>query len=98
VPASESAPLVIGNRIKGTITLRQETTLAVPRSAVLRDAAGAHLFVIRESRAYRVSVTTGIEEGDLVAVQGPLIVGEPVVVTGNYELKDGMAVKVEGYR
>jgi membrane fusion protein (multidrug efflux system) len=98
VPAAKSAPLVIGNRIKGTITLRQETTPAVPRSAVLRDAEGAYLFVIREGRALRVNVATGIEEGDLVAVQGPLKVGEPVVVAGNYELKDGMAVKVEGSR
>jgi membrane fusion protein (multidrug efflux system) len=93
VPASKSAPLVIGNRIKGTITLRQETTLAVSRSAVLRDAEGAYLFVIREGRARRVNVSTGIAEGDLVAVQGPLKTGEAVVVEGNYELKDGMVVQ-----
>jgi membrane fusion protein (multidrug efflux system) len=98
VPASKSAPLVIGNRIKGTITLRHETTLAVSRSAVLTDAEGPYLFVVREDRACRVNVATGIEEGDLVAVQGPLKVGEPVVFAGNYELKDGMAVKVEGSR
>jgi membrane fusion protein (multidrug efflux system) len=98
VPDCNSAPLVIGNRIKGTITLRQEKTWAVSRSAVLRDTEGAYLFVIREGRAHRVNVDTGIEEGDLVAVKGPLKVGEPVVVTGNYELEDGMAVKVEGSR
>jgi membrane fusion protein (multidrug efflux system) len=98
VPASKSAPLVIGNRIKGTITLRQETTLAVSRSAVLTDAEGAYLFIIREGRAHRVNVATGIEDGDLVAVQGPLKVGEPVVIAGNYELKDGMAIKVEASR
>jgi membrane fusion protein (multidrug efflux system) len=98
VPASKSAPLVIGNRIKGTITLLQETTPAVSRSAVLRDAEGAYVFVIREGRAHRVNVTTGMEEGDLVAVQGPLKIGEAVVMVGDYELKDGMAVKVEGAR
>jgi membrane fusion protein (multidrug efflux system) len=93
VPASKSAPLVIGNRIKGTITLREETTPAVSRSAVLRDAEGAYVFIIREGRAHRVNITTGTEQGDLVAVQGPLKIGEVVVTVGNYELKDGMAVQ-----
>ncbi len=93
VPASKSAPLVIGNRIKGFITLRRETSPAVSRSAVLRDADGTYLFVIREGLARRVNVTTGMDDGDLVAVQGPLKLGEPVVIAGNYELKDGMAVQ-----
>jgi membrane fusion protein (multidrug efflux system) len=93
VPASQSAPLVLGNRIKGTITIKEEKHLAVPRSAVLKDAQGAYLFVVRNSRARRVAVTTGLEEGSLVAVAGPLKTGDKVVVVGNYELKDGMAVQ-----
>ncbi|MEJ2723865.1 MAG: efflux RND transporter periplasmic adaptor subunit [Deltaproteobacteria bacterium] len=96
VPDSKSAPLVIGSRIKGTITLSQVRALAVPRSAVLRDEQGAYLFVVREGRAHRVNVRTGIEAGDLVAVSGPLKIGEAVVTVGNYELKDGMVVQEVG--
>jgi RND family efflux transporter MFP subunit len=93
VPAAKSAPLVLGDRIKGTITLREERTLAVPRSAVLKDAQGAYLFIVQNGRAHRVAVTTGLEDRDLVAVEGPLKAGDAVVIVGSYELKDGMAVR-----
>jgi RND family efflux transporter MFP subunit len=93
VPASKSAPLVLGNRIKGTITLKEEKTLAVPRNAVLRDAQGAYLFIVQNGRARRVGVVTGLQEKDLLAVKGPLKTGDAVVIVGNYELKDGMAVQ-----
>lgn len=93
VPPSKSTPLMLGNRIKGTITVRQESTLAVPRNAVLRDAQGAYLFIVQNRRAHRVGVTTGLQEGDLLAVEGPLKAGDAVVIVGNYELEDGMAVQ-----
>ncbi len=70
VPASKSTPLVLGNRIKGTITLKEERTLAVPRSAVLRDAQGAYLFIVQNGRAHRVGVTTGLQEGRSGGGQG----------------------------
>jgi membrane fusion protein (multidrug efflux system) len=93
VPASKSAPLVLGNRIRGKITLNEERLLAVPRGAVLSDSQGAYLFIVQNGRAHRVDVTTGIQEGDLVAVKGPLKAGDAVVVVGNYELKDSMPVQ-----
>jgi len=93
VPPSKSTPLMLGNRIKGTITIKEESTLAVPRSAVLRDAQGAYLFIVQNSRAHRVDVTPGLQEGDLLAIEGPLKAGDAVVIVGNYELKDGMAVQ-----
>ena len=84
---------MLGIRIKGTITVKEETSLAVPRSAVLKDAQGAYLFIVQNGRAHRVRIeTTGSDEGDLVAVKGPLKAGDAVVSVGNYELKDGMAV------
>jgi len=93
VPAAQSAPLVLGIRIKGTITVKEETSLAVPRSAVLKDAQGVYLFIVQNGRAHRVRIATGSDEGDLVAVKGPLKAGDAVVSVGNYELKDGMAVQ-----
>ena len=93
VPPSKSTPLMLGNRIKGTITIKEESTLAVPRNAVLRDAQGAYLFIVQNSRAHRVGVTPGLREGDLLAIEAPLNAGDAVVIVGNYELKDGMAVQ-----
>jgi membrane fusion protein (multidrug efflux system) len=84
---------MLGNRIKGTIIIKEEVTLAVPRSAVLRDAQGAYLFIVQNGRARRVKVTTGLQEADWLAVKGPLKAGDAVVIAGNYELKDGMAVQ-----
>jgi len=96
VPASKSKPLMLGNRIKGTITIEAESALAVPRSAVLRDAQGAYLFIVKNGRAHRVKVATGLQDGNLLAVEGPLKAGDAVVIVGNYELADGMAVQEVG--
>ena len=93
VPRSQSAPLVLGNRIKGTITVKEEKSLAVPRSAVLKDAQGAYLFIVQNGRAHRVNIETGLDDGDFVSVKGPLKTGDAVVTVGNYELKDGMDVR-----
>ncbi len=82
-----------GTRVSGAITVRTEAVTAVPRSAVLRDDRGAYLFQVRDGQAVRVAVKTGIEADGLIAVSGPLDPTLPVVTLGNYELRDGMAVR-----
>jgi hypothetical protein len=37
-----------------------------------------------------------VENGDRYGVDGPLDASEGLVVSGNYELKDGMAVQTSG--
>lgn len=91
-PASHLLP---GTRVRGDITVQTQHVWAVPRQAVLRDAKGAYLFQVKSGRALRVNVTTGIEDGGLVGIRGSLDPSLPVVVLGNYELKDGMAVREE---
>lgn len=88
-----AAGLTPGTRVKGAITLQSRGGYAVPRSAVLRDAGGAYLFVVRKGLARRVAVIAGIEGGGKVAVSGRLLPGDRVVVLGNYELRDGMATR-----
>lgn len=82
-----------GTRVQGTIKVTAETALAVPQSAVLRDKKGTYLFVVRHGHAHRVNVKTGLETNGMIGVSGALTAGEPVVVSGNYELSDGMAVR-----
>ncbi len=85
-----------GMQVRGTIDLGGRNYWVVPRSAVLRDGLGAYLFQVQGGRARRVDVSTGVENGGIVAVSGPLGGSLKVVVLGNYELKDGMAVREAG--
>jgi membrane fusion protein, multidrug efflux system len=91
----DAAALVLGMTVKGIISLAEKDTLAVPRNALLHDDKGDYLFVVRAGQAHRVDVERGMEQDGLVGVSGSLAVGDAVVVTGNYELDDGMKVRTE---
>ena len=85
--------LLPGTRVRGDVTVGNDVGWAVPRQAVLRDARGAYLFQVKDGRARRVDVVTGVESGELIGVSGPLDAAQPVVTLGNYELQDGMKVR-----
>ncbi|MGA9854355.1 MAG: efflux RND transporter periplasmic adaptor subunit [Gammaproteobacteria bacterium] len=85
--------VLLGEQVQGEITLSDARSLAVPRSAVLRDAHGAYVFIVHKHVARRVDVKTGFDDDTWIAVQGELHAGEQVVTLGNYELEDGMAVR-----
>ncbi len=91
----EAGTLLAGARVRGDIAVARRRTLAVPRQAVLRDGGQAYLFQVAGGRAHRVAVQTGIEDAGWTEIRGQLASGEPVVVLGNYELQDGMAVREE---
>lgn len=65
----------------------------VPRDAVLRDATGAYLFQVTHGHAARVAVRVLGEVGGRTAVAGPITPDLPLVVSGNYQLAPGMAVR-----
>ena len=70
--------------------------LIVPHSAVLPEGRGHSLFTIKDNRAVKHLVQVGLRNDKEVEIKGAgLQAGESVVVLGNYELKNGMAVKVE---
>ena len=91
LPAKTNFPL--GLTVKGIITLSRTQSLGVPRSAVLSDAKGSWIFLVRGDRAHKVTVQTGIQQVGMIAISGPVEAGDEVVVLGNHELKDGMAVR-----
>lgn len=94
IPPEVSGALVLDSMMRGEIPLREENSLAVPRNAVLRDDQGAYVFVVRNGTAHRVAVETGLEQGSLIAINGDIAEGDPVVTSGNYELTDGGKVRV----
>jgi len=91
------ADFLLDEPVSGKIALAVSRGLIVPRSAVLPTGHGDSLFTVKDGRAVRHLVQVGLENAREVEIKSPdLRAGEPVVVLGNYELKNGMAVKVEG--
>lgn len=87
--------LIPGSRLRGEITVTAGSGWLVPRSAVLRDAQGAYLYQADRGRARRIRVATGVERDGSIEVRGRLDPRLKVVVLGNYELSDGMALREE---
>lgn len=94
--AVSGSGLMPGTKVHAEIQLSRKPEWVVPRSAVLRDAKGAYIFQVRADKAHRVGVQTGLERDGLIAVRGAFAASEPVVSLGNYELRDGMAVRESG--
>lgn len=89
----QAAALATGAWMKGKIQLSAQRALAVPRSAVLTDAQGTYVFLVADGHARRVPVQAGVVHDGWIAVRGALAVGQRVVTAGNYELRNGMAVR-----
>jgi membrane fusion protein (multidrug efflux system) len=90
------ADFLLDEPVSGKITIAVSRGLIVPRTAVLPAGRSYSLFTVKDGRAVMHLVEVGLENARDVEVKSPnLQAGEPVVVLGNYELKDGMAVKVE---
>jgi membrane fusion protein (multidrug efflux system) len=84
---------VPGMRVRADIAAEQRKAFAVQRQAVLNDEKGAYLFQVAQAKAHRVDVQTVIDNRGLLGVTGNIDPHAPVVVVGNYELQDGMAVR-----
>lgn len=69
--------------------------LGVPRAAVLYAGGKAYVFVVQSGKAVRRFVDAGVDDGERVEIRSDLAANESVVVLGNYELQDGMAVKAQ---
>lgn len=87
--------LVAGMQIRGVIQVETETMWVVPSSAVLSDERSAYIYQADHGRARRVDVTAR-DDGALTGIAGNIDPGLPVVVLGNYELRDGMALRESG--
>jgi RND family efflux transporter MFP subunit len=94
VPASRASFFVVGMHVKATIKVGQHSSFAVPRAAVLTDSAGAYVFQVSGGKARRVNVSQGTESQGMIAISGPVDPTLPVVVLGNYELQDGMPIRI----
>jgi RND family efflux transporter MFP subunit len=95
VPLTGTA-FIPGTRISADISISETTHWIVPRNALLKDDKGAYVFQLtRANKARRVNVELKVERGAQYGVEGPLDAALPLVVSGNYELADGMTVRVQ---
>jgi RND family efflux transporter MFP subunit len=84
-----------GERVQASIEVSRKVALVAPRAAVLPDDEGQLLYIVKEGKAVKHAVQLGIASDDAVEVLAKdLHAGDSAVVVGNYELEDGMAVRV----
>jgi RND family efflux transporter MFP subunit len=95
LPPAQAANLVAGTRVEASIRLGEHEAWSVPRQAVLSDDQGSYLFQAANGQARRVAVEVQGESAQGYGVIGALDPRLPVVVLGNYELRDGMRLREE---
>lgn len=93
LPPEAGNALVAGGAVQAIIDTNAYVAWALPRDAVLSDDKGNYIFVVDHDHAKRLAVSLKQADGDMVGVQGPLDAAMRVIVTGNYELDDGDAVR-----
>lgn len=73
---------------------KRDGVIVVPRGAVIRELAEAHVFVVENDVAHRRTVRVGLEEAGRVEAISGLAAGDRVVTAGQGALRDGTPVKV----
>lgn len=94
VQVTDAGQLIAGTKVRGEVSQASVDAWVVPASAVLEDAKGAYLFQIAADHARRVPVAIRVRGDVNLGVSGAIEASQPIVVSGNYELEDGTAVRV----
>jgi len=76
------------------VTQRRDGVLMLSKDWLVRQSATPQVFVNENGKASRRVVSLGVEGEEYVEVLKGLQAGEEVIVAGQYEIKDGMPVKV----
>lgn len=93
----ESSGFVAGEPIIGQVYINAaESQLYVPKSAVVYDGNTPYIFINKNGAAQQEPVTVLFQEQDSIYINSAKIhTGDEVVYIGNYELEDGMKLRVE---
>ncbi len=85
--------LRIGTFARGTIETNRSRGLSVPSSAVVFNADGAFVQVVRDGRVKSSAVKIGLMSGALLEVRDGLVDGDVVVARAGTFLRDGDRVR-----
>jgi len=96
-PVSPKTGLLLNDYVSGEVVISSRHGLIVPRTAVLPEEGGSYtLFTLAGNKAVEHHVHIGLEGYWTVQVSGKdLREGMVIVVSGNYELADGVSVREE---
>ena len=96
-PDQTDHKLLLHEYMKGRLAMSLQEGLWVPPAAVLtRQDGGYEIFTVEEGRAVRRLVSRGLENPEQFQISGPGITqGQAVIVVGNSQVRDGMAVQAE---
>jgi len=100
LPPARGGRLPSGSVIQVELPLGEpQSLLAVPRDALVIRSDGLAVFRVGpDNKVQRLAVTTGVADGDWIAVDGPILASDTVVVRGGENLQDGASVKIVGTR
>jgi len=99
VQPAQTQGLLLNDYIEGEIAVTSRKTLIARREAVLPEDGKYKIFTVKNGHAVKHIAGIGLENSNEVEVLSKdLHAGELVVVMGNHELIDGMAVQVEAKR
>lgn len=90
---TDGQTLLDGQNLRATIAVQQVSGWKLPRSALLTDDQGEHVFQDEGGKAKRINVHILVDAGDTVLVDGALQADRKLVIDGAYQLSDGMAVR-----
>jgi len=76
------------------VTKENKDTLIIPRDALIKKDDSTFIFIVKDNRALRKEVTTGMSQENLVEIKDNLNAGEEVIVMGKTRVKDGTKVRV----
>ena len=93
----ESNRFPVGQTVRVAVpTSGSRQALVVPRDALVLRPEGISVFIVdQEQKAQQIKVTTGIDAGDQIEVDGDLNDGDTVIIRGNERLQPGQAVSIK---
>jgi multidrug efflux pump subunit AcrA (membrane-fusion protein) len=85
---------VPGNMADLTLVFENREALGIPSSSILVRAGKSVAFVVQNGKAVSREIQTGLQNDGWTEILSGLEAGEQVVVEGQTQLRDGMAVEV----
>ncbi len=95
IPNNGEHPLKSGMFGQITIKLGNQTTLAIPRNAMVGSTENPQVFIVEDGKAKLRNIQIGSEIGTHITVLQGITAGEQVIVSGQEDLKDNAAVAIQ---
>jgi RND family efflux transporter MFP subunit len=93
VPPQNARQLILGMVMQTQIALAPQRGIVIARDALMTDAEGTYVYVVRNGVARRQNVTLALEAETKALIARGVAAHDEVVVGGNGGLKDNMSVR-----